>query len=481
MELKNVHLSQNQLVPSSHFKVSQLNLIIAPVGVGKTTYLNKTFPIQANLNSGIVLVLVPLITLKHQIHTDEHTNYTILGNHNYVQLETLLTQGLDGWGLESELNELMQSNPTKTYCRLDNSTINLTYCVATIQSFANFLLKDLQTARKLMSHFSAIVLDEVDMMFEMGNWGGNGAMKGLGSLIMNELENARKEMEIEQLKQEIRQLKKEKSKPNATKFPIWLGISATGQFKLESIFGVGKWLNLLEFRFSHYELEPKFMGGFNDIKQIAPLIISQGSIAIFQHQVKSLVLLKTWFETNYNLKVALLTSESAENYKMNDYDHEIRRQLTSNGRIGDEVCFPDVLMFNASLYRGINILDQRFVGMFVNEMKSEFDDDVIQSVGRFRWKNMKFWVKQPKCASKQDEGEKLMNQHRIEIAESFCGQKLNTELKQQITTRMGFLTAKKQPAKWLTTKKWLEENGFEVVNLRNYKERWSELKKRIES
>ena len=113
------------------------------------------------------------------------------------------------------------------------------------------------------------------------------------------------------------------------------------------------------------------------------LLLSQPDepLAAYYTAVKDCVSLKNWCEER-GLRVATIVSEKAKHYSMTPTDLEVRRSIIEEEKVPDWV---QVLIYNDTFQRGVNIKESHIKRMFVANSESGGVRAETQAHGRFRY------------------------------------------------------------------------------------------------
>lgn len=119
-------------------------------------------------------------------------------------------------------------------------------------------------------------------------------------------------------------------------------------------------------------------------------------LAVYYPTVNRCAAMKQWAEQR-GLRTAVIVSENAKNYTMSESDLEVRRQIEENETVPDWV---DVLIFNDTLQRGVNIHHSRIRRVYVEHNEGDSRAET-QAHGRFRYamelfymRDWQYWWKQ---------------------------------------------------------------------------------------
>lgn len=324
---KGVFLSQATRL--NDFKKGSLNMIFASVSSGKTTYVSKVLPNSLDYQ-GAFIFLAPYNSLKAQTTK----------SHLFEEADEEFYKALEGFVQFSD-DELISPH------------INLTgkKVALTTQSFLWALKKN----PALINQVGVIVFDEFDhVLYNLPNWNRNknDPFKTIESTLIQIMEKV-----------------------------YIVGITATNRERLLSQWG--EKANEIKFAEPLRELELGSLHSYSDLLYEIEKLQSQNvpnefsRIAIFIKHVKMGVYFKNELEQK-GYTVDLLVSDNAKNYTMNSHELKLKSQIENSGR-GD---FSQILIFNSTLERGVNILDNSFSHVFVHDSNEIVRTQVL---GRFRF------------------------------------------------------------------------------------------------
>lgn len=158
-----------------------------------------------------------------------------------------------------------------------------------------------------------------------------------------------------------------------------IGLTATNEDKL-----ISAWqplANKILFKEELREIKLHSKVGYSNLSAaFKTLPKDKGKVAIYIRQVKSAKSFKDELvEAGY--KVDLLVSDTAKEYHMNAHEKKLKRSIEQTGD-GD---FQDILIFNATLERGVSLHNLDFTHIIVHNSNKVVQEQVF---GRFRYSGL---------------------------------------------------------------------------------------------
>jgi len=364
----------SQATQLTNFTRGKFNFIFANVGAGKTTYIGKELPKKIQY-TGAFIFLAPYKSLKQQT----------------------INQGLFDKENESFRKELrgftiFEVNNKQPLQLNDNSKVAMT-----TQAFFHYSQKHPEVWDKI----GVLIIDEVDhVLLTLPKWGKikNDPFKSIESTLLQHMH----------------------------KFYL-IGITATNKSKLLDMWGDNG--QEIKFKESLRELNVASEHKYSDLLEVLSALQHQhktnptkfpiGKIAIFIKQIKIAKFYKNLLQQK-GYSVDLLVSDSAENYSMTMREKRLKRAIEATGK-GD---FSDILIFNATLERGVSIYDQSFTHVFVHDSNEVTQ---IQVLGRFRFSGIHAYLLFNKA-----EKAKVSYKLPKEFYEKYIGRKLFTADKKHL-------------------------------------------------
>lgn len=333
------------------YKLGHYNSIIAPVGSGKSTYVESNLldilDNDKNIREGLTIILAPYNTLVQQIAS----------NGTYEPLNMWEEEDLLGIEILSEEVSL----------RSDDKI------VMTPHKFYGMMLRlDTKQRDMAFSRIRCIILDEVDhTTIRLPNW-----ERDENDNHLKHSENVYK-VATNMLLQYCNEV-------------LIVGITATGEQGLQDVFyGCYNEITFKEsLKQQQFELEEEY----SDIRlaynrAMDGLIKGRDKVAIYIERVTHMKKYKKYFE-NIGLKVAMITADSPNNYTPTMEERVIKSELSDVEGVSETFHSKgyDILMYNAAMERGVSIHDTSFRAVIVHSP----DVDVqVQAAGRFRYDGMR--------------------------------------------------------------------------------------------
>lgn len=382
----------------TEYRHGMINFLYAPVGAGKTFYFLKTLP--------------------EELGRDPNKGYVFIAPYRSIVDQSALEAEAAELDMDVKLSfEGVYPVDDKELMRL--SDIRGKVLVTTAQGFFSWVNKK----PDIWNQIEVLIVDECDAIeFEMANYSHNDKLKQFKSTILTHCDSTLMIL------------------TTATRVPQ---IRNSYAHKLNEI--------LFEHELRHFV--PKSTQSYTSIEKllthfyVPPGNTSSrcGSIAIYCSLVKNCLEIKGVCE-RMGLRAALLVSENADKYKMNEFDLRIKQSILENG-----IADTQVLIFNDSFVRGINITDKTFERIVVH---SRDEVKQTQAIGRLRFDNVEIWT-----LGETDDWKK-QKQTKIQTGEfdktEIENMILELDLRNSNRTKMGITNFKK----------WLEQNGYELKTKR---------------
>ena len=323
-------ISQTEL---SSFKTGCFNVLMAPVGSGKTYYFGGKFSQDIQLQeSKSILFLAPLKSIIQQ-SIDSQRMEGLTSKNDFL---------LNGFTIFQDNDSFDCSNLPKVIAM-------------TIQKFTIELEKN----PKILDKFQAIVVDEFDSILTT----------------------------FQHLDEKMKRFFPLLERIYKTK-PIYIvltsaTISDSNRIQLQKYK-----FNVIKTKDELVQIKPKFIKSFNDKKLFLQENPNNYKIAIYCGRVKTLLQIKQELEKS-NYKVALLKSSSTSNqiYQMQSYDLKTLDCISKTGKVPKDL---DFLLFNKAFERGVSIVDNSFRKLYI---WSSNPIEQIQVSGRFRFDGIEIFEK----------------------------------------------------------------------------------------
>lgn len=245
--------------------------------------------------------------------------------------------------------------------------------------------------------------------------------------------------------------------------------------------------NTISFCESLSTLQPKFIKSFNSLVQIEKSALKT---AVYATRVSTLAKLKdSLVEQGY--KVALLRSKTMANqaYEMEEYDNLTLNHIMLWGKVPDDL---DFLLFNAAYERGISIVSEQFDRVYVWNSNAIVQ---LQASGRFRYNAIEWWFKdmdmeklniaQPGVGSMENMESMSSKDQNVEstrtdfdLLDKWLGIELGVKEKNAIADELNWKSSSRTKLKWNGVKKRLQENGYSVIDKRIENKRYNIIQKK---
>ena len=416
---KGVKISQATL--TTPYKYSQLNILMAPIGSGKTYYFGGKFVEHISMpENKLVIFLAPLKAIVAQAHATERME-------ELTDESELLLKGFTIFTDEEPITP---------------STLTGKRIAMTAQKFIPLI----KSHPEIIQQIGAVVLDEFDSI--LSNYApqdrSRNATNGL-HLLLPTLHNLSK----------------------IGIYTVLTSATMSNYAKKE----LSKYPHqFIKFTEPLSTLQPKSIQHFSSKSQILP---SPLKTAVYMSRVSSLVELKTQLQSQ-GYKVALLKSKSRSKqaYEMNEYDLSVLSSIMHTGGVPDDL---DFLLFNRAYERGISITKPQFDRVYVWDTNEIVQ---LQAAGRFRYDEIEWWfkgsvevcVQQPGPVSSTNPGSNL---GQLEQIDSWIGIELDSKQKKNFVKTMGWKNSNGSVAGWAKAKKELEKLGYVVKEERKSNKRLS--------
>lgn len=338
---KGVYLSQ--ATREVDFKYGKFNHINANVGSGKTTYvgskLEKDLESIYGKKDGLTILLAPYNMLEDQVEEeglfDKVTDNHLLAMKGFVFYEDLSMEDLE---------------------QLKTDKIVMT---------PHRLLRLMEHNDSLLDDVKLIIFDESDhTLLKLPQW--------------ERIANRQRDTNVSLFNDIVNVTK------NMLDDTMVVSISATGKQGLEKAFN--GCYNEITFKEKLRAYTPKSVKEYSNIQAaMSEVDIGKGKAAIYMESVRAMKTQKEYLE-GLGYRVDMIVSDHAKNYKMNNREKAIKKDLSKASGVSDKI--GDVLIFNAAMERGVSINDKSFHSVIVH---SSDKDTQTQVIGRFRFSGMKVW------------------------------------------------------------------------------------------
>lgn len=389
----------------TEFKKDAINWLFYDVGGGKTTYIGKKLPSELNYE-GAFIFLSPYLSLKQQtidsdLFEDESENFR---------------QALQGfYHFDPKVNQNL------------NLEINKQVTM-TAQSF--FWLQ--QSNPHIWDQIGVLIIDEVDhVLFTLPIWGRN---------------------KQDPFKKIVETLKAQLGKTYI------IGLTATNTQKILTTFKGHS--NVIQFLEPIKQITLKAQYEYTQIYPTALNILStiQGKsrLAVFVKRVSTALQFKQYF-IDQGYTAHLLVSNNANIYTMNEEEAAIKRNIEKYGTAK----FGDILIFNATLERGVSITDTSFSHVIVHDSNPITQTQVF---GRFRYDGVVGYTKK---ASKNKNTSKNKNSTQLNlpqfkenlvVPDTYLDVPLTTKDKENLCLHFHLLDERGRIKKWVSIKALLTDN-----------------------
>ena len=401
-----------QATQLNNFQKGKLNFIFAGVGSGKTTYIGKKLP-EILEYSGAFIFLAPYTSLKNQA----------IDSGLFDEEEESFRQALQGFTIFDDTTQL-------TIDDFKNKKVCLTS-----QAFFWFA----QSNPQIWDNIGVLVLDEIDhLLYNLPVWSKNpkDPFKTIHQTILQHM--------------------------NKTYI---IGLTATNTDRL-----IKDWkdkCNIIKFQQPLREIKLAAMYPYSHLTRTVEEVLHEphrGTIGIFIKRVSAAAKLKQYF-SDLNYQVDLLVSDSAASYKMTDREKRIKRDIELTGKAN----FGDILIFNATLERGVSILDTSFTHVFVHDSNTATQTQVW---GRFRFDGIIGYYFDKNLTGALPSSKNhiaLLKTHSIPesknvlgIPSQFINTKLTNKEKQELLDCLGLVDARNRPLKWNSLYTLLNKHNYIV-------------------
>ena len=403
-----------QATQLNDFKKGKLNFIFAGVGSGKTTYIGKKLPELLNY-SGAFIFLAPYTSLKNQT----------IDSGLFDEEEESFRQALKGFTIFDDTTNLtIEDFADKKVC-------------LTSQAFFWFA----QANPQIWDNIGVLVLDEIDhLLYNLPIWGKN--PKDPFKTIYETISQRMGKTYI-------------------------IGLTATNIDRLKKDWKDKS--NIIQFQEPLREIQLAAIYPYSNLHRSVEEILTsknRGTVAIFIKRVSAATKLKDYF-LNLGYSADLLVSNSATAYKMTEREKQIKRDIELTGKSN----FGDILIFNATLERGVSILDTSFTHVFVHDSNLTTQ---IQVWGRFRFDGIHayYFDKQfsaglpyskntiAKLKLKTKSAPKSKN--ALSIPPQFINTKLTNKEKEELLHCLQLVDDRNRPLKWNTLSVLLHKHNYSV-------------------
>lgn len=285
-----------------------------------------------------------------------------------------------------------------------------------------------QNNPSLWSEIEVLIIDEIDyILFDIRQWDYNGVFKNFIT-------------DIQDMWHKV----------------LMIGMTATNgedvaydfnnvpfEEKVNRITFAGELNRYIAKEINHYSVMEKV---FNDISD------SHDKVAIFIKSVRSAAKQKKQLEEK-GYKVHLLVSDTAQNYRMNDEEIQIKIDLSTRGY---SELTGDILIFNSTMERGISIKDTRFTDIIIHNSNKTTQTQVL---GRFRFNGIRAWFLYPKDIRDEiarEDGNEIELDYYF-IPKSYLNRPLTVSDRDQLAAELNLIyTDRRTQVKWTGIKKLIE-------------------------
>ena len=414
----------SELKAITPFLPTRLNLIYSPCSSGKSRFASVKLyqDLHQQLNEKSYLILTPLKIVARQ-----------LGLNNGVDVFSSSDLQALGFINFDEKHEITQKT------------------IGTFQAFIAAFRKN----ENILDHIGAIVIDEVDMCFiDLVQW-------ERGGRLSNDI---------------YRFLAK-----CIEKRIFLIGMSGTGMDKIQRQFAafypqIIKFDGVPRQVKNYYSQNPFFIHYKNEVIRLA---YENKKFVLYSPRVKELTWAKEYLE-KLNKKVALLVSDNAINYTMTEYDKDVMNTIEEFG-VAPSDC--DVLLYNNSAYRGLNILGKQFSTLVVNS------SDIVaqtQAEARFRSGGIQVFYRMDIMSPKYKEWQQnpknftLPNADYKQMIRNYCesyGDKKKSQERKQWLLELGLVEGNGKAVAIKKMEGFIEEVGWEFVKKRSGNDTYYHLRK----
>lgn len=399
------------------------NHIHAPTGSGKTTYVAKglieDLDKQFGEKEGVTILLAPYNMLEDQVEQEGL----------FDKIEDIRMWAMNGF------KPLFHKGYTQDEIKAMRTGGKV---VMTPHRFFRWIERD----DSFLEHVKLVIFDESDHTFcRLKQW--------------EETNNAKRD---EKDKVTIFERAVETTKSFMNDIMV-VGISATGKGRLYYEF-LDKFNNIT-FKEKLKRYVPKSVDDYSNLK----LAFNEaekygGKIGIYVESVTAMLGYREYFE-GLGYTVDMITSDYAKNYDMTKRERDIKAELSKKEGKSDKIS--DILLFNASMERGVSIKDKRFHSVIIH---SSNPDVVTQVQGRYRFNGMRVWkllpaderIRESRTGAVVDKNGRLTLD--IDLDEKWLNTPLSTDMKDELIEELEFAEG------WTNLKKRLEENGYNTKDKR---------------
>ena len=412
------------------FEYGKFNHINAPVGSGKTTYaaVRLLDDLEETYGGGgrLTIILTPYVMLREQV----------------------VAEGLFDKATRSH-------------------EVSMSGFIIFDDKYSIQELRELETGKIAMTpHKFFHMLEEERKVFNTSH-----IMKSIDTLIIDESDHIFHRLPIWERQDNLKQERTEEDEITTFKNAaavimehlydvMVVSISATGNESLKNIFG--SFYNEITFKEELRQYRPQSDSYYSNIHiALDEAMDYGGKIAIFTESVRNMNKQREYFES-LGYRVDMIVSDYAKNYSMTARERMIKNELAKTGR-SDKI--GDILLFNASMERGVSINDKSFHSIIVHSSVADIQTQVI---GRFRFNGMRIWrllsekdgrVRTDRVALAIDKDTGKISNNII-IPLDYLEVPLTTDMKNELIEEIGF------SRKWTSLKEALIKDGYEVGDKR---------------